>query len=120
MMAGAEGERSFDLDVDAVLGNVRAIMPAMHDKAAGFDRRQSGEALAHPIGRFDRSELQRRRGFSTGGRGHRIPHRLALCLVAEINRDLPARATGVGQADRDILKRKTLGNCIGDRLRGYR
>jgi hypothetical protein len=91
-MAGAEGKCRFDLDADAVLGNARAIMRAMHDKAAGFDRLQPGKALAHPIGRFHRAELQGGRRFGAGRRGHRSPHGLALRLVAEMDLDLPAPA----------------------------
>ena len=74
VVAGAEGERGFDLDADAIEGNARAVVRAVHDEAAGLDRLQSGETFAHPIGRFDRSELQRSRSFGAGCRGHRIPH----------------------------------------------
>ena len=94
-------------------------MGAVHDEAAGRDRLQSGEAFAHPIGRFDRSELQRGRSFGADGCGHRVPHALPLGLSAEMDGDLPAPAARVGQADRNIPKRKALGNCIGDRLRDY-
>ena len=53
MVTGAEGERRFDLDADAVERNAAAVMGAVHDETAGLDRPQTGETLAHPIGRFD-------------------------------------------------------------------
>ncbi len=113
-MAGAEGERGFDLDPDAILRNARAVVGAMHDEAAGLDWRQSGKALVHPIGRLDRAELQRGCGLGAGRRGDRVPYRLSLVGVAKMDRHLPAAATGLGKADGDIPNRKTLRNVIGD------
>ena len=55
VMAGAEGERRLDLDADAVGRNAGAVMGAVHDEAAGRDRLQPGEALAHPVLRRDRA-----------------------------------------------------------------
>ena len=53
VMAGAEGERGLDFDADAVGGMPAAVVRAVHDKAAGRDRLESGEAFADPILRGD-------------------------------------------------------------------
>ena len=118
-MAGAEGERGFDLDTDAIVRNAYAVVRTVHDKAAGFDRLQSRQTLAHPIGRLHRSELQRGRSFRAGNRSHGILHRLLFGFVAKMDRNLPAPAARIGQADGDILKPKALGDVIGDSLRGF-
>ena len=69
VMAGAEGQRRFDLDADAIDGNAGAVMGAVHDEAAGGDGSQSGEAFAHPILRRDALEAQRLGRCGSRGRG---------------------------------------------------
>src|SRR5262249_58061500 len=49
VVAGAERERGLDLDADTVGPHARAVMRPVHDKTAGFDRREAFEALAHPV-----------------------------------------------------------------------
>ena len=60
MVAGAEGERGFDLDCDAVRGDARPIMRAMNREASRLDWGEGGEALAHPVDHRQRLEFQRR------------------------------------------------------------
>src|ERR1700728_255011 len=59
VMAGAESQRRFDLDADAIEWDAGAIMGAVHDEASGGDGSQSGEAFTHPILRRDTLETQR-------------------------------------------------------------
>ena len=95
VMAGAEGERRLDLDADAVGRHAGAVMRAVHDEAAGRDRRQSGEALPNPVRRFDAPEAQSRGRRGSGRRLHRRPHRVSVGRRAEMDRDAPASAAGI-------------------------
>ena len=58
VVAGAERERCLDLDADTVRPHVRAVMCPVHDKTAGFDRREAFEAFAHPVRGRERLECQ--------------------------------------------------------------
>ena len=69
-MAGAEGQCRFDLDADAVDADARAVVGAVHDKAAGGDRREALEARLHPVAGGDGLEHQRIGGFGAGGECH--------------------------------------------------
>ena len=55
-MAGAEGERGFDLDPDAVRRDAGAVVRPVDDEAAGRDRLQPDEAFGDPILRGDTFE----------------------------------------------------------------
>ena len=68
VMAGAEGERRLDLDADPAWRDAGAIVRAVHDEAAGRDRLQAREALAHPILGGDALEAQRLAGLCAGRR----------------------------------------------------
>ena len=116
-MAGAEGQRRFDLDPDPVDRDAGAVVGAVHDKTARRDRRQAGEARAHPVLRRDAREGQRpgRRGPG-GARDHRA-HRLAVGRRAKIDRDLPTPAAGVEQAHGDIVSGEVFGEDIGQPAR---
>ena len=50
VMAAAERKRRLDFNADAVDRNAAAIMRAVHQKTAGFDRRQALQAFADPVG----------------------------------------------------------------------
>ena len=117
VMAGAEGQRRFDLDPDPVDRDAGAVVGAVHDKTARRDRRQAGEALAHPVLRRDAREVQLpgRRGPG-GARDHRA-HRLAVGRRAKIDRDLPTPAAGVEQAHGDIVSGEVFGEEIGQSAR---
>ncbi len=67
VMAGAERERRLDLDADGVGFDAGAVMGAVHDKAAGFDRRQAAQALRNPVGLRDRLDAKRRGRRLIGG-----------------------------------------------------
>jgi hypothetical protein len=58
VVAGAERERCLDLDADTVRPHVRAAMCPVHDKTAGFDRREAFAAFAHPVRGCERLECQ--------------------------------------------------------------
>ena len=53
VVAGAERQRSLDLDADLVRWHLGAVMPAMHDEAAGTDRDQFFQRRLDPILGFD-------------------------------------------------------------------
>ena len=72
VVAGAEGERRLDLDADPVRRDPRAVVGAVHDKAAGGDRLEPGEALLDPIGRGVAAEAQHR-GGDAGALGEFAP-----------------------------------------------
>ena len=117
VMAGAEGERRLDLDADPVDRNAGAVVGAVHDKTAGRDRRQAGEAFAHPVLRRDAREGQRPGRRGPGGARDQRAHRLAVGRRAKIDRDLPAPAAGVEQAHGDIVGGKAFGEEIGQPAR---
>jgi hypothetical protein len=89
-MAGAEGERSFDLDADAARRDARARMRPMHDETAGVDRREAFKALAHPIGGRERLEHQRIRRGRAGRRRDQRPHRRLVRPLAKMEGQRPA------------------------------
>ena len=68
-MAGAERERRLDLDADGASRNAGAVMGAVHDEAAGRDRLEPAQALAHPVPCSAPLEDQRLGRLCTGGRG---------------------------------------------------
>ena len=114
VMAGAESERRLDLDADAVERHAGAVMRAVDDEAPGGDRRQSGEALANPVRRFDAPEAQSRGRRRSGRRLHRRPHGVAVERRAEMDRDMPASAAGIGHAHGDMFGGEAIGNNIAD------
>ncbi len=58
VMPGAEGERRLDLDADAVGRHPRAVVRAMQEEAAGFDRLQAFEAGGDPVARRNALECE--------------------------------------------------------------
>ena len=50
-MAGTEGRRRLDLEADAMAWHPRAVVRAVHHKAAGGDRPQPDQAVLHPVAR---------------------------------------------------------------------
>jgi hypothetical protein len=112
-MAGTESERGLDLDADAVDRDAAAVVHAVHDKAAGRDRRQSGEAFADPVLRCDFRKGERAAGFAARGRfGQRSQRRLIGRLV-EMHDHAPAaligKLAGIDQADSDFSHGQALG-----------
>jgi hypothetical protein len=59
VVAGAEGERGFDLDADAIWRYARAVVGAVDEETPGGDRCKPVEAGLDPIPRRDRLEHQR-------------------------------------------------------------
>ena len=117
-MAGAERERRFDLDTDAVDRNASAVVRAMDDEAARGDGRESGEALAHPVGFLNAGKAQARGGRRSGGLCDRCTQGLPIDLRAEMDRHLPAAAACIEQAHRKIVGAIKLREDIGDPMRG--
>ena len=90
VVAGAEGERRLDLDADAVAGDARAVVRAVHHEAAGFDRGEALEARAHPVLRRQPLEGERVRRVRAGGEGDQRPHRGFVRRIAEMHGERPA------------------------------
>ncbi len=91
-MAGAEGERSLDLDGDGIAWDARALVRAMHDKTAGAHRRQVGQTLRHPVSVGDGLEAQRLCRRVAGDQRHLRAHRFLVGRIAKVNRQLPLPA----------------------------
>jgi hypothetical protein len=89
-MAGAEGERSLDLDADAAHRDARARMRPMHDETARVDRRETFQALAHPVGGRERLERERIRCRRARRRRDQRPHRRLVRPLAEMEGHRPA------------------------------
>ena len=117
-MAGAEGERRFDFDADAVDRNAGAVVRAVDDEAAGGDRPQSGQAFAHPVGLFHVCKAEHPGGLRTGGRTDCGAHRFFVDAPAEMDGDLPAAAAGVEQTHGESLCVEQLRQAVGDAMRG--
>ena len=117
-MAGAEGERRFDLDADAAGRDAGAIVRAMHDEASGPHGRQAGKAFAHPV--FGRDVPKGERlGGGIAGRGRRQrAHRAPIGRIAKMDRDGPASAAVIHKTDGRVLVRTALGEQAGECLGG--
>ena len=107
VMAGAEGERRLDLDADAVGRDAGAIMRAVHDEAAGRDRRQSGEASRDPVLRRDALEAERLggRGAGRGAASARSASSSGGARKWIATRQRPR--AGIHKADGDIRRRQS-------------
>ena len=117
VMAGAERERRLDLDADGASRNAGAVMGAVHDEAAGRDRLEPAQALAHPVPCSAPLEDQRLGRLCTGGRGDKRAQRVLVGRGAEMNRDAPACIARIPQIHRDFLGGETLGDEIGNAVR---
>ena len=117
VMAGAEGQRRFDLDADAVERDAGAVMGAVHDEAAGGDGSQSGEAFAHPILGRDTLEAQRLRRCGSCRRGGQRAHHGLVGRGTKIHRHPPAAGAVIHKADGDFVRRKALGEKIRNAVR---
>jgi len=116
VVAGAEGERGFDLDADGVHRHAPAVMRAMHDEAAGAHRLQAREALRHPIGGGDLLEAERlRRCFARRPRDQ-CAHRGLIDTRAEMDRHLPLPAAALESRADGIIEYLT--DQGGDRFGG--
>ena len=116
-MAGAERQRRFDLDADAVERDAGAVVGAVHDEAAGGDRREPGEAFAHPIFGGHALEAQRLRRFGFCRRGGQPADHGLVGRGTKIHRHPPAAGAVIHKADGNFVRRKALGEMIGDPVR---
>ena len=130
VMAGAECKRRLDFDADAVCRNSRAVMGTMHDKAAGSDRSQASQAVAHPVRGLDEIEMQRLglRGAGKSTLGQALARSLRRPLV-ELDKEIEHEA-GIslsevfllyGQAGYRRIERRCLERIIDsqDDIHGY-
>ncbi len=116
-MAGAESQRRFDLDADAIERDAGAVVGAVNDEAAGGDGRQSGEAFAHPIFGRDALEAQRFGGSVACGRGGQRAYYFFIGRGAEMHRHPPAAGADIHKGHGNFVGRKSLGGKIGDPVR---
>ena len=117
VMAGAESQRRFDLDADAIERDAGAVVGAVHDEAAGGDGSQSGEAFAHPILRRDALEAQRFGRSVACGRGGQRAYYFFIGRSTKMHRHPPAAGADIHKGHRNFVGRKTLGDKIGDPVR---
>ncbi len=110
-MAGAEGERGFDLDADTVRRDAGAVVRAVHGKAAGRDRLEPGKAFRDPIRRGDGLKAQRACRRGAAGHCRQCAHACLVGRATKIQRHAPVARPGI-QADGDTIA-KTLGDQIG-------
>ena len=106
-MAGAESQRRFDLDADAIERDAGAVVGAVHDEAAGGDGSQSGEAFAHPIRRRDALEAQRFGGSVACGRGGQRAYYFLIGRGTKMHRHPPAAGADIHKAHRNFVGRKS-------------
>ncbi len=116
-MAGAESQRRFDLDADAIERDAGAVMGAVHDEAAGGDGSQSGEAFAHPILRRHALEAQRLGGSVARGRRGQRAYYFFIGCGTKIHRHPPAAGADIHKGHGNVVGRKSLGDQIGDPVR---
>lgn len=130
VMAGAEGQRGFDLDANAVRRHSIAIVRAVNEKATGRDRFQSGKTFAHPVFRRDRLETKRLAGVRACGDSRELAQRRFIGSVAKKYRHAPIGQSCIRPRSRlralptlclrrihkahgDFIGRKALGEEIG-------
>jgi hypothetical protein len=90
MVAGAEGERGFDLDADVVGAQSCAIMRAMNQKSPDAHRLEIGEALRNPIRRCHRLDGQQPRRSLARRDRDQTAQACLLGRLAKMDGDLPA------------------------------
>ena len=90
VMAGAESERSLNLDADVIGFRSRAVMRAVDDKTAGVHRLKSGKALGDPIGPCDPLEAQRIGRDFPGSDPDQFAQASFIRGGPEVDRELPA------------------------------
>ena len=125
VMAGAEGERGFDLHTDAMRGDARAVMTAMHDKPAGFDRLQSGKTRLGPIAGRKCLESQRAGGVISSHERQETSYRRLVGRPQEMQFDGPApiflerRDGGFGRIEAlgEEIRNPSCVRLIGDETR---
>jgi len=90
VMAGAERQRRFDFDANAVGGDTRAIVTPVHDEPAGRYRLKSLKTGGDPICFRDFLESKRlRNGSARCGRDH-LPEFMLVERARRVERDNPA------------------------------
>ena len=117
VMAGAESQRGFDLDADAIVRDAGAVMGAVHDEAAGADGSQSGKAFAHPILRRHALEAQRFGGGVARCRGGQRAYCFLIGRSPKMDRHPPAAGADIHSADSGFVGRKALCKKIDDVVR---
>jgi hypothetical protein len=114
MVAGAEGERGFDLDRDAVSPHIVTMVCRVNDEAAGRDRPQAFEACLHPVPGQGCLERDRMGGVGPGRERDQSAHGGLVRRLAKMDGDAPA-ARSVLARPRDRRQRvKAFGRRIDD------
>jgi hypothetical protein len=115
VVAGAEGERGFDLDADPVRRDRGAVMRAVHREAAGRDRPELTQARRNPVPRRDRLEYDL--GLD-GCRTHQPPHRGLVGRLLEMDLDRPAPVRALKRRDGCFRGLEVLGKQVGEAFGG--
>src|SRR4051812_5214931 len=94
VVAGAEGERGFDLDTDAVGLQARTVVPPMHQEAARLNRCEAFETSSHPVSGLDPLKYQRVRQLRADFKRDQRADRGLVWRRAEMDRGSPAPVLG--------------------------
>ena len=121
MMAGAEGEPRLDLDPDIIDPDLRAIMGAMHEKAAGAHRLEAGQRIGDPVLLLGEAESRRLRRLLVRRGDDQGADRLLVGLEGEERLDQPGlaaalpRILGLEGGGGGLRRFETLDDEVGDR-----
>ncbi len=116
-MTAAECERRLDFNADAVDRNAAAIVGAVHDKTAGFNRRQALQAFGDPIGGVEPREAQRAGSLAAGRGGDGGAQLVAVAPVAKIDRKRGCPLAGFRDADRNVAVGESFGQMLHKLMR---
>ena len=102
-MPGPERQRRLDLDAELVRRHPGAIMPAMHDEAAGGDGDEIFEAGLDPVLGFDGVECDGICGGIVGGELYQLADRGFIGLLGEVHTDIPAAVSAFEGGDGGLV-----------------
>ena len=117
VMAGAEGQRRFDLDAEVVGPHPHTVMRAVHEEAAGAHRLQTAETLRHPIGGRDRLDDERCRRCLAGDQRDLRAQSGFVRGPSEMDRHLPTSAVALESGASGVVFAEDLAEIGGDPAR---
>ena len=119
VMAGAERQRRLDLDAELVRRNLRAVMPAVHDEAAGAHRHQLLQRGLDPILGFNGVERDVLRATSSpAARPTSSRIEASIGRLGKMHGDVPAPVGPLERRDRRLTLEKAFVQQIDHAPRG--
>ena len=117
VMAGAEGERRFDLDADLVRRDAGAVVLTMNHETSRWNGNQIVQAHPHPVLGFDHIESQVAGDLGTGSTGHEIAHHGLIRRLGKMQGDIPAPVRPLEGRNRRFSLEEDLGEDVDDAAR---